>query len=130
MTCADGSSAPCGHYSGDGGPPTSAQINLALHLAVDARNRVFIADTANSRIRVVDYGFQFAITSLSRLTNGHVLLGGVGTPGASYAIEGSADMSASFLSVGSVATDSAGGWQFEDANAASLGRRFYRLAVP
>jgi sugar lactone lactonase YvrE len=55
-TCADGSSAPCGHFSGDGGPATSAQINLALNMAVDDQNRIFIADTANSRIRNVDFG--------------------------------------------------------------------------
>jgi len=55
-TCADGSSSPCGHFSGDGGPATSAQINLALNMAVDAQKRIFIADTANSRIRNVDFG--------------------------------------------------------------------------
>jgi streptogramin lyase len=55
-TCADGSYAPCGHFSGDGGPATSAQINLALNMAVDDQNRIFIADTANSRIRNVDFG--------------------------------------------------------------------------
>jgi sugar lactone lactonase YvrE len=54
-TCADGSSSPCGHYSGDGGPATSAEINLALNLAVSS-NSLFIADTANSRIRRVDFG--------------------------------------------------------------------------
>jgi uncharacterized MAPEG superfamily protein len=53
--CADMSYAPCGHFSGDGGPATSAQINLALNLAVDVQNRIFIADTANSRIRNVDF---------------------------------------------------------------------------
>jgi len=67
-TCADGSSSPCGHYSGDGGPATSAEINLALNLAV-AGNSLFIADTANSRIRRVDFGVPLLSVS-SRKTHG------------------------------------------------------------
>src|SRR5205814_2049868 len=53
--CADGSAAPCGHYSGDGGPATSAQINLALNIAIAPNGNLFIADTANSRIREVQF---------------------------------------------------------------------------
>ena len=55
-TCSDFSSVPCGHYSGDDGPATSAQINLAQALAVGDNGRIFIADSANSRIRVVNFG--------------------------------------------------------------------------
>src|SRR5205085_7958130 len=67
-TCADGSSSPCGHYSGDGGPATSAQINLALNMAVGS-NSLFIADTANSRIRRVDFGVPL-LSVASRKTHG------------------------------------------------------------
>jgi sugar lactone lactonase YvrE len=46
-------------YGGDGGPATSASINLvgtAQHqgLAVDAQGNLYIADTGNNRIRKVD----------------------------------------------------------------------------
>jgi uncharacterized protein (TIGR03437 family) len=43
-------------YSGDGGPATSAQLNNADNIAVDARGNLCIADTGNQRIRKVDSG--------------------------------------------------------------------------
>jgi sugar lactone lactonase YvrE len=42
-----------GGFSGDGGPGTSAQLNIPSAVAVDAVGNLFIADTANSRIRKV-----------------------------------------------------------------------------
>jgi cysteine-rich repeat protein len=41
-------------FSGDGGPATSAQINLPYGVAVDALGNLFIADRINHRIRRVD----------------------------------------------------------------------------
>jgi uncharacterized protein (TIGR03437 family) len=40
-------------FSGDGGPATSAKITASLGLAVDSRGSLYVADTHNSRIRVV-----------------------------------------------------------------------------
>jgi hypothetical protein len=40
-------------YSGDGGPATSAGVN-PYDIAVDSAGNVYIADTANNRIRKVD----------------------------------------------------------------------------
>ena len=40
-------------YSGDGGPATSAALNLPIGLAVDAGGNLFIADNKNNRIRKV-----------------------------------------------------------------------------
>ncbi|MBL0156357.1 MAG: hypothetical protein IPP47_04560 [Bryobacterales bacterium] len=40
-------------YSGTGGPATSAQLRYPSGVAVDASGNIFIADTSNSRIRVV-----------------------------------------------------------------------------
>lgn len=41
-------------YAGDGGPATAASLFEPSGLAVDARGNLFIADTANHRVRKVD----------------------------------------------------------------------------
>ena len=40
-------------YSGDGGPATAAALNIPFDVAVDASGNLVIADSFNSRIRVV-----------------------------------------------------------------------------
>lgn len=41
-------------FSGDGGPALSARLNYALGVRVDSSGRIFIADSANNRVRVVN----------------------------------------------------------------------------
>jgi trimeric autotransporter adhesin len=43
-----------GAFSGDGGPATSAELNLPSGVSVDRRGNLFIADLRNNRIRRVD----------------------------------------------------------------------------
>jgi uncharacterized protein (TIGR03437 family) len=43
-------------FSGDGGPASSAAMNLPLGIAVDAAGNLYIADTDNNRIRKVSGG--------------------------------------------------------------------------
>ena len=43
-------------FSGDGSAATSAQLSLPAGLAVDSSGNLFIADTNNNRIRMVDSG--------------------------------------------------------------------------
>ena len=40
-----------GGYSGDGGPPTAAQLDMPRGVAVDAAGDIFIADTGNNVVR-------------------------------------------------------------------------------
>lgn len=42
------------NFSGDGGPAASAQLNFPSGIALDASNRLLIADQSNSRIRRVE----------------------------------------------------------------------------
>ena len=47
---------PCGAFSGDGGPATTARLNGPIAIAVDDGGDVYIAEMGNCRIRVVDSG--------------------------------------------------------------------------
>jgi sugar lactone lactonase YvrE len=40
-------------YSGDGGPATSAMLNLPQDLAVDGKGNLYIGDAQNARVRIV-----------------------------------------------------------------------------
>src|SRR5262249_49889841 len=67
-------------YSGDGGPAGSAQLSVPAGVAVDAAGNLVLADTGNSRIRVVAaadgtyYGMQMTAGSI-------YLVAGNGTAG-------------------------------------------------
>lgn len=43
-------------FSGDGGPATNARLNFPTAVAVDEQGNLYIADTMNHRVRVVDNG--------------------------------------------------------------------------
>jgi sugar lactone lactonase YvrE len=50
----DPSGSPTGSYSGDGGPAHMANLNSPEGICVDASGNVFVADSRNDRIRMVD----------------------------------------------------------------------------
>ena len=52
VTTVAGTGAP--GYTGDGGPARSAQLRNPRGVAVDGRGNVFVADSMNARIRMVD----------------------------------------------------------------------------
>lgn len=71
-------------FSGDGGPPTSAQINTPLGLAADnsgGGHVVFVADSSNFRVRQVTLGVSPTINTVAG--NGTPSLSGDGGPATS-----------------------------------------------
>jgi hypothetical protein len=70
------------------------------------------------------------IISITRLPNGHMFLQCRGIPDQLNRIEASPDLVIPFAPLGSVMADVTGTFQFEDSNAGSLTKRFYRLAYP
>jgi sugar lactone lactonase YvrE len=81
-------------YSGDGGSATNAKLNYPTGVAVDPSGNIFIADTANNRIRAVD-------------TNG-IITTIVGTNTVGYSGDGGAPTSAKLNNPTGVALDTAG----------------------
>jgi len=81
-------------FSGDGGPATSAQLNLPYGVAVDNMGTVYVADLGNNRVRKI--GANGSISTVAG--NGVLLSTGDGGPAAS----------ASLMSPRNVAVDSAG----------------------
>lgn len=73
----------------------------------------------------------FKVTSITRLANRHILLQCLGAPSLVNYIEASPNLNpGSFSTLGSATANASGVFQFEDVNAGSFTRRFYRVAVP
>ena len=88
-------------FGGDGGAAASAQLNAPQGLAVDSAGNVYIADTANSRVRKVSGG------NISTVA-------GNGTVG--YGGDGSSATAALLNSPVGLALDSAGNLYIADSN--------------
>jgi len=69
-------------FAGDGGPAASAQLNSPSGLAVDSQGNLYIADTGNSRIRMI--GSDGTMRTIAG--NGTADLGGDGGPALSAAL--------------------------------------------
>ena len=88
-------------FAGDGGAPSSAQVDLPLGLAFDSSGNLYIADSVNQRIRKISGG------SISTVA-------GNGTAG--YSGDGAAATSAELLYPSSVAVDSLGNIYIADTS--------------
>jgi uncharacterized protein (TIGR03437 family) len=86
-------------FSGDGGPATSAQLNLPERVAVDSAGNLYIADTINCRIREVSNG---VITTVA------------GSGGRGFSGDNGPATSAQLDTPGGVAVDTAGNLYIAD----------------
>ena len=66
-------------YSGDGGPATSAELNVPDSVAVDSSGNIFIADLDNNRIRMVNASTGVISTVAGNGTAGYSGDGGAAT---------------------------------------------------
>jgi sugar lactone lactonase YvrE len=90
-------------FSGDGGPATSAKLEIARGLATDAVGNLFIADTLNNVVRRVDAStliINTVVGNASILTNGR--------PTAGYSGDGGLATSAQLSAPWGLFVDSAG----------------------
>ncbi|WP_179638913.1 NHL domain-containing protein [Tunturibacter empetritectus] len=90
-------------FSGDGAPALSAQLNLPTALAIDASGNLYLADTANHRIRRID-------ASTGLITT----IAGTGTQG--YSGDGAAVLSAAIDSPTGIAIDPSGNLYLADTH--------------
>ena len=105
-----------GAFSGDGGPASSASLNLPEGLAIDGAGNIYIADTENSRIRkVTPAGIISTVAGNgqrgrfpSSPGSAGIISTLVGTGKAGFAGDGGPAASASLSAPGALAVDRAG----------------------
>lgn len=72
-------------YSGDGGPAISASLQEPAAIVVDGRDRLYIADQSNNRVRAVDLGTGVISTIVG---NGSAVYNGDGIPAVEASLAG------------------------------------------
>ncbi len=72
-------------YSGDGGPAISASLQEPAAIVVDGRDRLYIADQSNNRVRAVDLGTGVISTIVG---NGSAAYNGDGIPAVEASLAG------------------------------------------
>lgn len=89
--------------------------------SVDGNTHAYLLTLAPTQLR---------ITSITRLENGHVLIRGEGTPAQTYAVEAANTAQSRFTQLAIMTAGNDGGLEFEDSDAPSFPRRFYRFVAP
>ena len=103
-------------------------------MAIDAAGRVVMVGSVNhifGIIRVIGDNYTVQFTWIQRMTNGHMLLKGIGIPSSAHSLLQSPVLSgAAFTPMDTVNTDDTGNWQYEDTTAGVAANRFYRISYP
>ncbi len=89
-------------FGGDGGAPLGALLNVPSAVALDSAGNLYIADTANNRVRKVSFSANTIVTV-------------AGTGGANYTGDGFPAVNASLNSPRGIAFDSAGNLYIADS---------------
>lgn len=97
VTTVAGSSPPGGYggFSGDGGPAIDAQLNRPFGIALDAAGNIFVADSYNQRVRMINIATGIITT-----------IAGTGVEG--FSGDGGPALSATFGFPTGIAVDNAG----------------------
>jgi uncharacterized delta-60 repeat protein len=107
--------------------------NFEYAMALDSNGRPVLAGSAGGFFGLarLQSDPSLKILSINKLSNGHVVLTGIGVPSASHSVQGATSLSSvSFGTIVTVTADGAGHWQYEDAGAVNQPSRWYRLALP
>lgn len=120
-----------------GGGSSAGQGNMTLTATVGQVTAGTLSGSNGQPSMPIGFWFTLVpslkITSITRLANGHVLLGCIGVPNNINDLQASPDLSpGSFVTISPAppAADASGAFQYDDAAAAGLTKRFYRLAFP
>src|SRR5271157_440613 len=100
-------------YSGDNGPATSAKLNNPYGVTVDRAGNIYIADTENNRIRVVNTQ-SFAITVLGVTIDPGYIATVVGNGTSGYSGDNGAAINAELMEPTGVALDGSGNLYIAD----------------
>ncbi len=84
-----------------------------------------------SDIGAFEYGnTALRITSITRPSDGSIIVTGIGLPNALHSVQTTFDLTTGFTTLGPIFSDGSGNLQFEDSDASSLTKRFYRFTFP
>lgn len=111
--------------------PADDGFNLGA-FTIDSLGRALVAGTAGGVFGIarLQTDPHVKVLSVLRLPNRHTVLMGAGVPGSVHTLEGSTNVAGPFAAIGTVTADSSGRWEYNDAGATNMPRRFYRLALP
>jgi hypothetical protein len=120
---------------GGGGSSTGGNFTVASTIGQPAAGTL----SSNDGLQSMQVGFWFTlvpslkIISITRLTNGHIRLACIGVPNIVNDLQASPDLSpGDFLTLSPAppVADGSGAFQYDDATAVGLTKRFYRLKFP
>ena len=112
-------------------PPTGDSLVALSSFGEDANGELYITDVGTGNVfKIVPVTPDVKINSVTRLANGHILVQGSGVPFQGHTVQASSDLVQTFVNIGPVTAGGDGNFQFEDANAPSFARRFYRVTYP